>query len=92
MQKREFIDRISAKTGLMKKDSERIMDALFETLQEILSEGGWLMVNGFGTFETKERAARVGHKPRTGETVEIPAATVPVFKPSQALKDKLKRK
>ena len=40
MQKREFIDRISAKTGLMKKDSERIMDALFETLQEILSEGG----------------------------------------------------
>ena len=50
------------------------------------------MVNGFGTFETKERAARVGHKPRTGETVEIPAATVPVFKPSQALKDKLKRK
>ena len=46
MQKREFIDRISAKTGLMKKDSERIMDALFETLQEILSEGGWLMVNG----------------------------------------------
>ena len=92
MQKREFIDRISAKTGLMKKDSERIMDALFETLQEILSEGGRLMVNGFGTFETKERAARVGHNPRTGEAVEIPAATVPVFKPSQALKDKLKRK
>ena len=92
MQKREFIDRISAKTGLMKKDSERIMDALFETLQEILSEGGRLMVNGFGTFETKERAARVGHNPRTGEAVEIPAVTVPVFKPSQALKDKLKRK
>lgn len=92
MNKREFLDLVSAKTGLTKKDSEQTMDALFEVLGEILSQGGRLIVNGFGTFETRERAARVGRNPRTKEAVKIPEATVPVFKPSQALKDKLNPK
>lgn len=92
MNKREFLELVSAKTGLTKKDSEQTMDALFETLGELLSQGGRLMVNGFGTFETRERAARMGRNPRTKELVEIPAATAPVFKPSQALKDRLNPK
>lgn len=92
MNKRDFIGLVSEKTGLTKKDSEQTVNAVFEALREILSQGGRLIVNGFGTFETKKRAARKGRNPRTKEFVEIPAATVPVFKPSQALKDALNPK
>lgn len=89
MNKRDFIDLVSAKTGLTKKDSEQTMDAIFEVLRDTLSQGDRLLVNGFGVFQTQERKARVGRNPRTREAVSIPAATVAVFKPSQALKDKL---
>lgn len=89
MTKREFIDVVAAKAGMTKKDSEQTMNALFEALGELLSQGDRLVVSGFGTFETKVRAARTARNPRTGEPMPLPAATVPVFKPSQALKDKL---
>ena len=89
MQKREFIDLVAARTGLTKKDSERTMNALFEVLGELLSRGDRLVVNGFGTFETKVRAARRAHDPRTGERMQLPATVVPAFKPSQLLKDQL---
>lgn len=89
MQKREIIDRMAARTGLTKKDCELAMDALFQTLGDVLAGGGRMAVNGFGTFETRERAARTARNPRTGEPMPLPAATVPVFRPAQALKDRL---
>ena len=81
MQKREIIDRMAARTGLTKKDCELAMDALFQTLGDVLAGGGRMAVNGFGTFETRERAARTARNPRTGEPMPLPAATVPVFRP-----------
>lgn len=92
MVKREFVDLAAAKTGRTKKETEQAMDALFQTLGEVLAGGGRLAVSGFGTFETKERPARTARNPRTGETMPVPASTVAVFKPAQALKDKLNLK
>ena len=57
-----------------------------------MAQGDKLQMSGFGTFETKVRAARTGHNPRTGEAIEIAAATIPVFKPGKALKDKVDTK
>ena len=89
MQKRELIDRMAIQTGLTKNDCELAMNALFQTLGDALSIGDRLIVNGFGTFETRERPARTARNPRTGEPMPLPAATVPVFRPAQTLKDRL---
>lgn len=89
MQKREFIELVAGKTGQTKKDTEQTMNAMFEALGDLLFQGDRLIVNGFGTFETKVRAARTARNPRTGEPMPLPAATMPVFKAAKALKDKL---
>ena len=68
------------------------MDAVFETVGDVLASGDKLQVSGFGTFETRTRAARTGHNPRTGEEIAIAAATLPAFKPGKALKDKVDAK
>ncbi len=91
MQKREFISRVAAKTGVTKRDSERAMDAVFQTLTEALAEGEQLRISGFGIFETKARAPRTARNPRTGETIRLPAATALIFRPSKALKERLNR-
>lgn len=92
MKKSELVTLIADKTGLSKKDTEKTMDALFAAIGDALVSGDKVQIGGFGSFETKQRAARTGHNPRTGEEIEIAAATTPVFKPSKTLKDKVDQK
>ena len=89
MKKSEFVTLVADKTGLSKKDTEKTMDAIFEAIGDALVSGDKVQIGGFGSFETKQRA---GHNPRTGEEIEIAAATTPVFKPSKTLKDKVDKK
>ena len=92
MKKSELVTLIADKTGLSKKDTEKTMDALFAAIGDALASGDKVQIGGFGSFETKQRAARTGHNPRTGEEIEIAAAIIPVFKPSKTLKDKVDQK
>ena len=92
MKKSEFVVLVAEQVGLSKKDTEKTIDAVFAAVGDVIASGDKLQISGFGTFETKERAARTGHNPRTGEEISIDAATVPVFKPGKALKDKVDAK
>ena len=92
MNKTELISAMAERSGLSKKDTEKTIDAVFAAMGDVLASGDKLQMSGFGTFETKERAARTGHNPRTGEEIPIAAATIPVFKPGKALKDKVDAK
>ena len=87
MNKTELVAGVAEKAGLTKKDAEKAVNALFDSVQQELVEGGKVQMIGFGTFEVKERAARKGRNPRTGEDIEIPASKNPVFKAGKALKD-----
>ena len=89
MRKREFIDLVSAQTGMTKRDSERTMDAIFQTLVEVLEEGDRIQVTGFGVFNTRRRAARSALDPRTGGRISVSAQTMPVFRPTKTLKERL---
>ena len=90
MNKTEMIAAIADKAGLTKKDAEKALKAFTDTVAEELAKGGKVQLVGFGTFEVKERAARTGHNPKTGEAIEIAAAKVPSFKAGAALKDAVK--
>ena len=87
MNKTELVAGVAEKAGLTKKDAEKVVNALFDSVQQELVAGGKVQMIGFGTFEVKERAARKGRNPRTGEDIEIPASKNPVFKAGKALKD-----
>ena len=87
MNKTELIAAVAEKTGLTKKDAERVINATFETVTAALTKGDKVAVSGFGNFEVKAREARVGRNPRTKETIEIPATKLPAFKAAKALKD-----
>ena len=87
MKKTELIAAVAEKTGLTKKDAERVINATFETITASLAEGDKVALAGFGNFEIKTREARVGRNPRTKETIEIPASKLPAFKAAKALKD-----
>ena len=87
MNKTELIAAVAEKSGLTQKDAERVVNATFETLTESLKKGDKVQISGFGIFETKEREARVGRNPRTKETIQIPASSMPAFKASKTLKD-----
>lgn len=89
MKKSELVTLVAEKTGFSKKDTEKTIDTVFTAIADIMAAGDSLQISGFGTFETKERAARTGHNPRTGEEINIAAATMPVFKPGKVLKDKV---
>ena len=89
MNRNELVAAMSEKSGLSKKDTSAALDALTESVQDALKANDKVQLIGFGTFEVKERAARTGKNPRTGEPVEIDAAKVPAFKPGKALKDAL---
>ena len=82
-----LIARIADKTDLTRKQAEAAVNAFTETVLEALKDGDKVQMMGFGTFEIKERAARVGRKPSTGETIEIPAKRVPSFKAGKGFKD-----
>ena len=92
MKKSEFVTLVAEMASLSKKDTEKTIDAVFTVLGDVMASGDKLQLSGFGTFETRERAARTGHNPRTGEEIPIAAATIPVFKPGKALKDKVDAK
>ena len=87
MNKNELVAEVAAKTGLTKKDAEKAVKALVDTITEELIKGEKVQVVGFGTFEVSERAEREGRNPKSGETVTIAASKSPKFKAGKALKD-----
>ncbi|MDR1217262.1 MAG: HU family DNA-binding protein [Oscillospiraceae bacterium] len=87
MNKSEIITAISDSTGLTRKDSEKAYAATFNTIADALKTGDRVQVLGFGTFEVRSRAARVGKNLATGEPLEIPATKYPAFKAGKALKE-----
>ena len=87
MNKTELIAAVAEKTGMTKKDAERVINATIETIETSLVKGDKVQVSGFGIFEVKAREARIGRNPRTKETIQIPASRQPAFKASKALKD-----
>ncbi|SHH93898.1 DNA-binding protein HU-beta [Butyrivibrio fibrisolvens DSM 3071] len=87
MNKAELVDAIAKQTGLSKKDSEKAVKALVDTVTKTLKKKGKVQLVGFGTFETAKRAARNGKNPQTGASIKIPAAIAPKFKAGKALKD-----
>ena len=87
MNKAELINAAAEKCGLSKKDTEAAVVAALETITEALKTGEKVQVVGFGAFEVKERAERIGRNPKTKEEIKIPASKVPVFKAGKALKD-----
>lgn len=90
MNKTELIAAVAAKAEISKKDAEKAVAAVFSSIEDALKAGDKVQLIGFGTFEVKERAARTGHNPKTGEAIEIAAAKVPAFKAGAALKTAVK--
>jgi len=86
MNRKELIAALAAKTGSTKTDADRNVLALIEIISDTLKEGGKINLNGFGIFNVRERAARTGRNPKTGEALSIKAARVPAFKPGATLK------
>ena len=87
MNKTELIAAVAEKTGMSKKDAEAAVSAVIEAITEALTQEEKVQLVGFGAFEVKSRAERVGRNPKSGETIQIPASQTPVFKAGKALKD-----
>ena len=89
MNKQELISIMADKANLSKKDAEAALKAFVEAVEGALVKGDKVQLVGFGSFEVRERAARIGRNPQTGAEMKIDAAKVPAFKAGRALKDKL---
>ncbi|ABB16076.1 MULTISPECIES: HU family DNA-binding protein [Carboxydothermus] len=89
MNKAELVSVIAEKAEMTKKDAEKALNAVLAAIEEALKKGEKVQLVGFGTFEVRERAARKGRNPQTGQEIEIPASKVPVFKPGKLLKEKI---
>lgn len=89
MNKTELVSAMAEQSGLNKRQSEEALTAFIETISTELAKGEKIQLIGFGTFETKHRAARQGRNPKTKETIQIKASTYPSFKAGKALKDKV---
>lgn len=87
MNKTELINAVAEASELSKKDATKAVDSVFDTILDALKNGDKIQLIGFGNFEVRERSARKGRNPQTGEEIEIPASKVPAFKPGKALKD-----
>ena len=87
MNKTELIALAAERAGLTKKDTERVLNAALDAITASLIQGEKVQISGFGTFEIKDREARIGRNPHTKEAIDIPATRVPQFKASKALKD-----
>lgn len=90
MNKTELVNVVATETGLTKTDAGKAVNATFDIIKETLAEGGKVQVVGFGTFEARDRAARVGRNPQTGEEIQIPAKKAPAFKAGKELKNAVK--
>ncbi len=89
MNKTELISRVAEISEITKKDAEKAVNATLEAIEGTLAGGEKVQLVGFGTFEVRDRAARTGRNPKTGEEIKIPATKVPAFKPGKALKEKV---
>jgi len=87
MNKADVIDAVAASADISKASASRAVDAITDVVAKALKSGDSVTMVGFGTFSIRERAARAGRNPRTGETIQIKASKVPVFKPGKGLKD-----
>ena len=87
MNKTDLVAAVAETAGLTKKDAERVVNASIDAITAALAKGEKVQISGFGTFEAKEREARIGRNPYTKEEIHIPATRVPAFKASKALKD-----
>ena len=87
MTKAELVVAVADKAGLDRKRADKAVAATFEAIKQALVEGDKVQLIGFGTFENRERAARKGRNPRTGEEIDIPASKLPSFKAGKALKE-----
>ena len=87
MTKADLINNVADKANLTKKDADMVVNAVIASITESLANGEKVAITGFGTFEVKERAERMGHNPRNGEAMKIPASKAPVFKAGKALKE-----
>ncbi len=90
MNKTDLTNAVAEAAELSKKDASKAIDAVFTVIEEALAAGEKVQLIGFGSFEVRERAARKGRNPQTGEEIEIAASKVPAFKPGKALKDAVK--
>lgn len=87
MTKADLIEEVSRVVEMTRKDSEIIVEAVFSSIVRALKQGDKIEIRGFGSFRTRERQARIGRNPKTGDRVEVPAKRIPYFKPSKELKD-----
>ena len=87
MTKADLIDEVSRLAELTRKDSEVIVETIFDSVVRSLRVGDKIEIRGFGSFRTRQRKPRVGRNPKTGDRVEVPAKKIPFFKPSTELKD-----
>ena len=90
MTKADFIDKVADRSGLSKRDASKAVDAFLDSITDALKQGDAVSFTGFGKFSAQQRAARQGVNPRTGERVQIPAATVPKFSAGSQLKHALR--
>lgn len=90
MNKTDLVKAVSAQTDLTQKDVAKAVEAIFETISNTLAQNEKIQLIGFGTFEVRERAARKGRNPQTGEEIDIAASKVPAFKPGKELKEAIK--
>ncbi|MGE5544264.1 MAG: HU family DNA-binding protein [Bacillota bacterium] len=87
MNKTELISDVASKANMTKKDVEKVLSALFASIEETLKKQEKVQLVGFGTFEVRDRKPRTGRNPQTGEEIKIPASRVPAFKAGKTLKD-----
>ena len=90
MNKTELIAKVAEATNLSKKDAALAVDAVFNVISDALQNGDKVQIVGFGNFEVRERSARKGRNPQTGEEIEIPAGKIPAFRPGKSLKEGIK--
>ncbi|KAB2489962.1 HU family DNA-binding protein [Bacillus cereus] len=90
MNKTELVQKVALESELTKKEASLAVDAVFQSIQHALQNGDNVQLIGFGTFEVRERAAREGRNPQTGESMTIPASKVPAFKAGKVLKEAVK--
>ena len=91
MTKADLIEEVSRLAELTRKDSEVIVDTIFDSVVRSLRVGDKIEIRGFGSFRTRQRKPRVGRNPKTGDRVEVPSKKIPFFKPSKELKDMVNR-
>jgi integration host factor subunit beta len=87
MTKADLIDEVAQVVEITRKDSEVVVETIFESIVRSLRSGDKIEIRGFGSFRTRQRKSRVGRNPKTGSRVEVPAKKIPFFKPSKELKD-----